>query len=195
MKYILPAMIFVCGLTTSFSQQTQITIKFSKGNPVVYFENYFTTNFKSQLSNLGIEGRLFVSFKINSIGKINSIKISADAHPELEKFVSAMLQTTNGMWQVQENTINSGNYDQEMILPIYYSLQKEGKTKIDSATLAFKIKPITKETIAQHYSSLFNTQAAGNKENDFILMSELVYASPYVRKLNPGKRKKRTIIT
>ncbi len=68
-------------------------VKFKDGRtPRYYIEKYFSDNFKSQLSHMGITGLTILSFKVDTSGSIKDIKISTGTNAELAAFIYKMLQ-------------------------------------------------------------------------------------------------------
>ncbi len=121
MKYSIP-LILLFSSTISLAQDNY-TLPVVKGKVFpVFIEEAFRNNFNNKLDTLGLNGFCWVKFKVGTDSSLQKMEISPGTHPILSKFIKEILLTTNGLWEFRTDI-------EWFILPIRYTLQKNGKTK------------------------------------------------------------------
>lgn len=121
MKFTIVLLLLLsCCVARGQHNQSSPLVK-GKSTPV-YFDSSISILIKNRLDTLGISGFCWIKFKISPEGKIHQLEISPGTHPMLTGFLTETINKTSGDW----SGIPAADW---FILPVRYSLQKEGKSQ------------------------------------------------------------------
>jgi hypothetical protein len=109
-----------------------------------FVESYFHANFHPKLDTLGISGMSWVKISIDSNAKLLSVECDPTTNKTLENFIREVLTNAGSKWVINGNkSLLSGT--NQIILPIYYTLQYDGKTKDTPMLSGFRLNKYFRE--------------------------------------------------
>jgi hypothetical protein len=164
--FFLPLFLVSVNLFSQINKPVNtLSIEVNKTGLPEFIESYFHANFHPKLDTLGISGMSWVKLSIDSNSKLLNVECDPTTVKTLENFIKEMLIDASSKWVINGNkSLLSGT--NQIILPIYYTLQYDGKTKDIPMLSGFRLNKYFRER-------------TNNQNNVLLFLPPVEYISPF----------------